>query len=272
MRPLRLGLATLLVGAGLASGCARRAVVDPCKREGRRFELRTREGALVFGLLAPRGPEGDLPICDAEERFVGTLSARAPHADAGASAKDEGPPTSRTLAWRNIAGDPTARLLVRPGEDAVVEASGRSLRLHDAGGLLRILDGAGVPLAQVGEVGGALYTYDPGGRVTGRAERVSTAAPRLPAPKDAGVEPPAPLFVDGPGRDELPRAEKLAGMLPDGAVTYVAAYADSDPTSGCRLRATAVLGFDRIPLPERLLIAAELCPFSAPSPSERRAR
>lgn len=125
-------------------------------------------------------------------------------------------------AFKNAAGDVEARLEPRPGDDPLLVHGAASRRLHDENELLRVLDMDGVPLAQIGFTDGKCAAYDPAGRPVATAERV-------------------------PGAED----ERRAIHAKDGAVTHLVIGLRSD-------RAAAAFALDKLPLVERLLLAAWL--------------
>jgi hypothetical protein len=132
-----------------------------------------------------------------------------------------------SVALLNPAGDPRSRAAAGEGggeatltlaEWVVRRDAGPPpgpLRLHDEGGLLRVLDAAGVPLGQLGRDGDKGVAYDAAGVPRATVER-----------------------VDG----------RCAVRARDGAVVrYV--FGVQDP------RAAAALALDALPVPERLLLS-----------------
>ncbi|MSP62705.1 MAG: hypothetical protein EXR72_20725 [Myxococcales bacterium] len=190
------------------------------------LELRDGAGALELALRgAPkaalgaeeRGTASD--VCDPSGRRVyGLLEAAAP-------------PRTRTRSeLTNAAGDLRARvepssgdaLWTMPALAAPTLPDGGALpgglRLHDEGGLLRLLDSMGVPVAQIGWQAGKAVAFDAGGMPLAWAETVE---------------------------------QRIVVRARDGAVKhYVIGIKDE--------RAAAAIALEMFPLPERLLLARYL--------------
>lgn len=149
-----LGLVCAWLLLGLTSACRS----SRCPSQGQvELELRDRAGNL---LLLGRKPQSELLLCDSDGRRVGAISERD-----GA-------------LWLSDASKSSGQAVSRVREDAqdhetVLERGSERYRLHEASGLLRLLDPAGVPLAQIARPDdqGRALAYDAGGTPLGYAEK-----------------------------------------------------------------------------------------------------
>jgi hypothetical protein len=160
------GLALALTLTMTMAGCK----TQRCPKNDAQYEVRDRNGALELSLHP--GDKDEQVLCDGDERRVGTMSG-----------------ARERLVLRDPSG--STLLEITHGsvpEDLTLSRGGVSYRVYDKGGLLRILDAQGVPLAQLGMSGtaggggqaeaqagagnpGRALIYDPAGNPLGYAER-----------------------------------------------------------------------------------------------------
>lgn len=198
----------ILACAALAAGCHRKvAPPDPCLAiKAAIVELRDREGVLELALRPLDGSgAGTGIVCDAHGRALGTLVRTAD------------PPS---LVLKNAAGDPEATLAFArgPGDSATLRYAHTSLRLYEDGSLMRVLDVAGVPLAQLSRDGARAVIFDPAGRALAEAVRAD------------------------------PEGDRRVIRAVDGTVRQLVAGTRDD-------RAAAAFALEGLPLVERLLVA-----------------
>ena len=203
-RSLTLALALILMMGGTmaTAGCR----TQRCPKNEAQYEVRDRNGALELS-LHPDGKDEQV-LCDGDDRRVGSMSG----------ARDR-------LVLRDPSG--SALLEITPGsapEDLNLSRGGVSYRIYDKGGLLRILDAQGVPLAQLGLLGGAgdlapqapqggggagrALIYDPAGSPLGYAERADGRL--VVRARDGAVE----HYVIGARRERAVAAMGLAMFSP----------------------------------------------------------
>ena len=212
---LRAPAVVLTVAAclGIAPACVKKPrPIDPCLGEAiSSMEYRKQAGELLAVVRAfpadPGHPEtppppGE-PVCDGRHQLLGILS------------RETTPPA---LVLKSAAG--ATLITARPAtatEEATITAGPSSYRLHDEKGLLRILDGQGVPAGQIARdpAGAGAVIYAPSGRPIATADHTG---------------------------------DRHALHAPDGAVTHF--------LLGVRdTRAAAVFAVDPLPLPVRIVLA-----------------
>jgi hypothetical protein len=148
----------LIALAALLAGCPRPpAPIDPCAGGiPSSFELRDGNGVLLLALRSAPGTATHV-LCDDRGTHIGTfvhdLLSHRPRID-------------------NAAGDSVAKIVWRGGDPALI-VGGTTLGLHEENGLLRVLDGEGVPIGQVANVEGKTIVYNPAGQGVATVERVA---------------------------------------------------------------------------------------------------
>ena len=218
-------LSGLLAIAVIEAGCQpRRAALDACAGEvPPLLEYRKQDGELLLLLRAgvpiaagqPNAPNGvetakGQPLCDGQRHLLGMLGA---------------PSSGGGLVLRGPAGEALVALAAASGgDDATLTSGGAGWRLHDEGGLLRVLDPQGVPVGQLGRVAGKGIVFSPGGRPMSYAERAQ------PAPSED---------------------ERRVIKTPDGTVTHFVLGLHDD-------RAAAAFALDTLAPPLRLVLARHL--------------
>ncbi|HEX2569661.1 MAG TPA: hypothetical protein VH877_08890 [Polyangia bacterium] len=202
------GLALALLVAG---GCK----TQRCPKNDAQYEVRDRNGGLEWS-LHPDGKDEQV-LCDGEDRRVGSMSGQR-----------------ERLVLRDPSGSPL--LEITPGaspEELSLARGGVSFRVYDKGGLLRILDAQGVPLAQL--------------------HMSSTAAPG--GPPGAGAPESRRALIYDPAGNPLGYAESADGRLVvrarDGAVEHYVIGAH-------RERAVAAMGLSMFSPLERLALCRYL--------------
>jgi hypothetical protein len=200
-RSLVAGAAAVLALCNAA--CRRQALEppDPCQAGGAaRLELRDGQGALLLALR--ESGAGTLPtfvLCDGRGRQSGRLVR----------------PASPPGALMIIDGDgaPAAGITRSPGDDPALTSARGRYRLHDERGLLRILDGQGVPVGQVGSQGDKAVVFDPGGRPLATAEPASSE-PKEDRRAVRGTDGAVRFLVLGARSDRAAAAFALPGFPP----------------------------------------------------------
>lgn len=210
-----LTLALSLAVATATAGCK----MQRCPKNDALYEVRDRNGALELS-LHPDGKDEQV-LCDGDDRRVGGMSG-----------------TRERLVLRDPSG--STLLEITPGsipEDLTVSRGGVSYRMYDKGGLLRILDTQGVPLAQLGML------------------RVSGSGQAPPAPPDGAGAGSGRALIYDPAGTPLGYAERADGRLVvrarDGAVEHYVIGAH-------RERAVAAMGLAMFSPLERLALCRYL--------------
>lgn len=212
---LPLALALALTGTVFTAGCK----TQRCPKNDAQYEVRDRNGALELSLHP--GDKDEQVLCDGDDRRVGSMGG-----------------ARERLVLRDPSG--STLLEIMPGsvpEDLTLTRGGVSYRLYDKGGLLRILDAQGVPLAQLG--------------MSGAAGGGGQAAPQ----EAAGAAGSGRALIYDPAGTPLGYAERADGRLVvrarDGAVEHYVIGAR-------RERAVAAMGLSMFSTLERLALCRYL--------------